>query len=211
MKKRILALFLTAVLTFSLSSCKQTENVPSEVTAVTEIETIPVPEGGWTRESLNDVIYINGVNYEFPLTLEKLGEDYECDEIAYLNNHSNAFVENGDHKYLISFNASENDPVNNSTVVTSIMTASTFYETVESDENLISKNAISVNGLTLGSSYDEIFDILGEPNEVQGGDNKTKNENESQTYVYYLNGTQSYLSVYHNKEVRIIVIEWEEN
>lgn len=49
---------------------KSKENIP-------EIEPIPVPEGGWTDETLNNVIYINGKNVKMPCKFSDFGEGFE--------------------------------------------------------------------------------------------------------------------------------------
>ena len=46
-------------------------------------ETMPVPMEGWTAETLNKTIYINGKNVTFPFTIQDLGEGFEWDSETF--------------------------------------------------------------------------------------------------------------------------------
>ena len=75
-----------------LSGCNLNSDSPEnidtaqETTAlINEAETVTPPESGWTAEELNRVIAINGVTYDYPVTLGELSEKYTYDkkDISY--------------------------------------------------------------------------------------------------------------------------------
>ena len=84
MKFKYTAVALTALMMMCASACTNSDKTEkpekSESTASSTAETqstastvsmpdpVPVPEGGWTDETIKDVIYINGKNLELSCT-----------------------------------------------------------------------------------------------------------------------------------------------
>lgn len=48
----------------------------------TNFQTAPVPDGGWTFETLSETIRINGKSITLPFCIDQLGEDYVFDEAS---------------------------------------------------------------------------------------------------------------------------------
>ena len=92
MKRKILSLFLCSMMLSSVVyGCESKENNINDKSVSTEaavmpdevkdkvrksafMESVPIPENGWTDETLLDTIRINGEKVEFPFCLNDLGD-----------------------------------------------------------------------------------------------------------------------------------------
>lgn len=173
MKLRKTAIVLTAIMMMCASGCAnseknenadksdKTEKSNSSVVTTTVANTvsmpepIPVPEGGWTDETIKDVIYINGKNLQFPCTIDDLGDGFEIElneeadkemkedgSAVYHLNYCGDFVgfvgmRESDKIYLLDFDAFDS-PIEN-------------YPDIP----------FSVNGVTIGTPISEVREIMG--------------------------------------------------
>ena len=189
-KKKFLLLLTTALVIAGLVGCKandiedQSAQVNEENTAVTEnieIKTIEPPENGWTSEQLNNFIYINGVNYSYPIKLSDLGKNFSADDNMIL------------YKNKSSFGGSVTDD----DIYTSLMFSISGNQS-EIPDNML----ININGVTLGTELQDLFLQLGkaEP-ETQDG----------LTRVIYNVENLTMICIFDEEaKINIISISWKE-
>jgi len=177
MKKKLLCLTAAVILAFSMSGCGDVSDSSSvesaaEAAANTEsvetppelpdIEPVPVPEGGWTEETIQDVIYINGKNVHLPCKFEEFGDGFEISIDEYTN-----FYEDENYAFLnfkyndVMIGGMNIDNCNNQDELKSgdiiYLGCSTDYLEDGSDNRV----PISINGVTIGSSKEEVENHLG--------------------------------------------------
>ncbi len=189
-KKKFLLLLTTALVIAGLVGCKandiedQSAQVNEENTAVTEnieIKTIEPPENGWTSEQLNNFIYINGVNYSYPIKLSDLGKNFSADDNMIL------------YKNKSSFGGSVTDD----DIYTSLMFSISGNQS-EIPDNML----ININGVTLGTELQDLFLQLGkaEP-ETQDGLTRVIYNVENLTMIFIFD---------EGAKINIISISWKE-
>lgn len=129
-----------------------------------DIQPSEVPEGGWTDETLVDVIYINGEKAHFPSCLNDFGEGFTAikDDPSYFKRNNDGSVNAGLNFYgdfvgVCSVLGCENAD----TVCTSRLKAISFSYDESDTENYPEIYPISINGVTIGTSYDDVVDKLG--------------------------------------------------
>jgi len=173
MNKRVITLLLTLILTLSVTSCEkasetgdsfsntfqdseiseQNRETAGSVPDLPEMEIISVPEGGWTEESLKSVIYINGNQIPFPCTINDLGEGFEWDtddfSVFHEDESSGVAIMYHDKQFAVAYvDAKSESELNNGRITAIAYT----YEGVP---------LLNINGITKGSSYDEVKEQLG--------------------------------------------------
>ncbi len=171
MKKQIIAaLFCAAILVSACAGCAKSEpeaapaDAPAVMAAHEEPKTAP-PADGWTMAKLLEVSTINGAPLSVPITVKSLGdgmelstEDYTYSKegklIASLNRNGTFFCSVGMETEDVNA-ADENTPI-------------IFLDLHEND---IPAGDVRINGLTFGSSKEEVTAALGEPTDpaVQRG------------------------------------------
>lgn len=200
MKRKILNLFLCSMMLSSvIYGCESKENnindksvsteaavMPDEVKAKVRkaafMESVPIPENGWTDETLLDTIRINGEKVEFPFCLNDLGDGFVPikDERQYIKNgEGRSTVEYYQNNICLIITSSTTD-LNN----ISNDKLRQFSIEAENNADIVKGDfPISVNGVTIGSDYDEIYEKLGfEPLE-------TGNPNSNDKGIFSLMGT----------------------
>lgn len=167
------ALLLAAVLLCGLTGCSKngtsspgsslgdSQNISSD-SSIENFEPVPVPDGGWTAESLAKTIRINGMVLPNPVTVENLGKGYDVDE-------THTLIYNRLQIAVIVF---DNESANLDNCKKNIR-AFALNTNAKMDVK-----AFYVNGITLGSSAVEAIKAFGEPLE------KTSQN----VWVYYENG-----------------------
>lgn len=186
-----------------LSGCNLNSDSPEnrdtaqETTAlITEAETVIPPESSWTAEELNRVIAINGVNYDYPVTLGELSEKYTYDEeFMFVDNIGTFFYYNDIYAFGGGLEYNDSESVSNA----SKLVTATF--TVLDDESQIkSSDLVSVNGVRLGDTYETMISQLGTPDII----------NEDSSYKYNVNGKTA-LAIYFlgSDKIQAIQISWE--
>lgn len=125
---------------------------------IPKIEPIAVPEGGWTEETLSNVIYINGKNVKLPCKFSDFGEEFKLvtDDEKYItvdekDNHTTiAYKYNGNVVGAFGIECTDSDKLNESPIT--MITCNTDFEETGS-ENYV---PISVNGIELGADHKDV-------------------------------------------------------
>lgn len=183
MNRKIIALLSALLLTLFVTGCDDASGTKDgnentmlgsveseekkETTAsapdFSRIEPIAIPESGWDEKSIKSVIYINGKNIDFPFTFADLGDGFATDPNyePYVNEENNTVRYDldyyGEHVggvWLTDYDKFD-DPY--SGVISEI-------KFIISEDYLPNKNAnypININGITIGSSYDDMVNKLG--------------------------------------------------
>ena len=175
MKKSLLCLTAAVILAFSMSGCGDVSDSSSAESAkdalantesvetppeLPDIEPVPVPEGGWTEETIQDVIYINGKNVHLPCKFEEFGDGFEIsiDEYTKFNDDNHAFVTYKYNDIMIGGmgidNCANQDELQSGDVV--YIWCSTDYLEDGSDN----RAPVSINGVSLGSTKEDIENNL---------------------------------------------------
>lgn len=141
------------------SGAAEDKKVTEQVADIPKIEPVSIPEGGWTEDTISDVIYINGENVKLPCKFEEFGEGFELsiDEYTSFDN-GYAFVNFKYNDIMIGGMAVDNctdvDSIKNGKVV-SIECVSDYLE--DGSNNFV---PVVVNSVTLGSSKSDVEDYL---------------------------------------------------
>ena len=155
------AALLTAVMLLGLAGCDKSENpvsVPKSSSGdsqnissdrpIEDFKPVPVPEGGWTVESLAKTIRINGEPLPEPFTVDNLGEGYS----TYLTSDGAAGYLRYENKDIAMFvyKKDENGKPYNGEIA--------HLQLYNSE----SADIITINGVGIGSSSDEVKKYLGD-------------------------------------------------
>ncbi len=157
---------------------------------------------GMTYEMIYEKLKINGVGFEAPLTLEKLGTDFDIDEdsISYVKENSIlcAFLESEAERVgVVYLDNSDSDENNRYKEIIHIHSSSSFVmdKTVEFD--------ISFSGISIGTSEEIIINELGIPNSISYNEDKTDalyayTDDECLVHISCTNGSVNsiYISTY---------------
>ncbi|MDO4945896.1 MAG: hypothetical protein Q4E74_11940, partial [Ruminococcus sp.] len=117
MNKKIIALVSILTLAISMTGCgnvsetndsnssivqsSETSETKKETTEpapnMLKVEPVPVPEGGWTEETISEVIYVNGYNIKLPCDFEELSNKINIvtdkDHLYFFQNGQGASTE----------------------------------------------------------------------------------------------------------------------
>lgn len=163
-KNKLLLMFLVIVLSASgLIGCKSDESKPTESqTDISdtkgqetekEIETSRLsdyPEGTFDGEEVCKHIEINGKVVEFPWTLNKLGDEYEFEDVKiYENIYVAKLIYNGEYMFDVIGNETS---VNRNTSIT--------YITLTRDKN------VKICGISCENTLSDVEDTFGKPSET---------------------------------------------
>lgn len=138
------------------------EEVKKKLTEVLEQEPVAVPADGWTDAELLDVIYINGEKMNIPFTMVDLGEGY-----SLLTDEENFIQQEGETSAVITYYEmpcglvkalTDASPEN---FAEQVFSGITFYTVPANANQYPDMFPISINGITIGSSYDDIVEQLG--------------------------------------------------
>ena len=167
-----MAVILTAFMMMCASACTNSDKTEkpekSESTASSTAETqstastvsmpdpVPVPEGGWTDETIKDVIYINGKNLELPCTEDDLGDGFEIEP----NEEADKEIEKGRagiyhlnyYGYFVGFvGKKESNKIYS-------LDFDAFDSPIEDYPDI----PFSINGVTIGTPFSDVKEIMGE-------------------------------------------------
>lgn len=192
MKRRLLSLFLAAIVILSLSCCKSdTENITaSEQSESIEYKTTEPPEGGWTTEEIMSVTYLCGRKMSYPLSLDSLGEGFR------LTNYSR-FLALG--KLTPASLLYKGQQLANATVINyenemmiyNIVTFTDICE-VEGIEPFV------INGVTFGDSYEDVLAALGEDTQYTSDFSISYSDRETGESLYHFffeNGKLDHINI----------------
>ena len=179
------------------SDSSENRDTAQETTAlITEAETVTPPESGWTAEELNRVIAINGVTYDYPVTLGELSEKYTYDEeFMFVDNVGTFFYYNDIYAFGGGLEYNDSESISNAS---KLVTAT--FTVLDDGSQIKSSDLVSVNGVKLGDTYKTMISQLGTPDIV----------NEDSSYKYNVNGKTA-LAIYFlgSDKIQAIQISWE--
>lgn len=173
------------------------EDVRAKLQAVLDAPPVPVPEEGWTDETLLDVIYINGEKLQVPFSLESLGEgfDYLTDDDSFLHKNDGTYA--GITYYGIPCGICST-PITSSveSFRQDTLNMITFDDLM--NEEPIELYPISVNGVTYGTSYDDMVSRLGVTDEE-----RVEDPNTSETSFQVVEYTESYRILIYGSKAKV--------
>lgn len=168
------AVILTAIMMMCTSGCgnvkstNKTEKANSSsvtksvASTVSMPDPVPVPEGGWTDETIKDVIYINGKNLELPCTIDDLGDGFE---IVPNEESDERMKEKGSASYDLNYYGYDVGVVSlkdNGEKLTSISLFACELSDVGTFNEDFPNVPFSINGVAIGTPYSEVQKNLGE-------------------------------------------------
>jgi hypothetical protein len=158
----------------------------AETTAATEYKTIAPPEDGWTLELLNEVTYINGKDVDIPFSYSVFGEDYTIPDLIVSEEvkriGGRVYYDNKPF-FSIAGNYSGTTPSLTECTIDTFLLIDEFNQS-----EMSSSNIIVINGITIGSSRDEVMAKMGTYN--------TENYREFETgFSYDIIGTDGYINI----------------
>lgn len=142
------SVLLAAFLLCGMTGCNM--NNPDLITDSSNkvFDPVPVPEGGWTVETLSKTIRINGKALPEPFTVQNLGKEYSV-KLSSTGNVGNLRFRNKDIAVVI-FSKDEEGDYQERTITHMLLNDPTVAD------------IITVNGVGIGSSSYDIKNNLGE-------------------------------------------------
>lgn len=175
------------------------ESVKNKLTDAINMAAVPVPDGGWSDSALLDATYVNGAKLKMPFTLADLGEGFDVD-----TNGDNFLPEEGKTTALLTYYGRPCGLISTKAEVSAKDFASqefswlTFYKTDKEPEKYPEIYPISVNGVTIGTMYDDMVARLGFTADESSGDPNTSGKSFTVTGL-----TDSYYVRIMGKEAKI--------
>ncbi len=186
-KKNILTLISLFAAVCIAAGCDTETTTDTDTAATTEASASTEPEvdyvddngivyyknpSGITYEQIYQKLQINGVSFEAPLTLEKLGADFDIaeDSISYEdeNNILCAFLYlNEEQVGVVYLDNSDNGKNNRYKEIVHINSNSTFLKDITAEFD------ISFGGISIGSPEEAIISELGAPYSISCNEDKT--------------------------------------
>lgn len=156
--KKLISILSAMVVLLSMTACGKNGDASKSITTTTtsitttqseneqpEIESLPVPEGGWTAEELAKTIRINGELISLPFTIDSLGEGYTYSEEHY------SIEYNGDYLAMVTFVDGEEGEEKHKAV-----------KSLGASINTTTEN-ITINGISLKSKRSDALKAFGKP------------------------------------------------
>lgn len=145
------------------------DSVKAKLKSAVEAKPVPIPENGWTDEALLDTVRINGEKINFPFCLNDLGEAFTVkkSELQQIKDGKGSTeFEYYDKNIGIIFTVSTSDLNNiaNDEIQKIDIHVEDYYSFKDTDvdySTIKGEFPISVNGVTIGSNFDEIYEKLG--------------------------------------------------
>lgn len=179
-RKGLISALLAVVLIVGMTGCDKnggenfqpesyssdSQNISTD-NSIGDFKPVPVPEGGWTAESVTKTICIDGKPLEYPFTIGCLGKDFtinENDTQIFESGAAGTILYKDDIPILtIEFqNITSYDQINS--------TKPYGFYSYYKDRSLIKseevKEIVSINGVQLGETKDEIKTVFGNPNRI---------------------------------------------
>jgi hypothetical protein len=204
LKKAIYILISLTLLFVSTSCSNSTVETLSETTIQTEVQTEPAieyktiepPEGGWTLELLSQVTYLNGKQVNLPFSVKDLGDEYSFNS-RFFGEETNRSI--GDLYYNDNACLELDFQIPNGlTYSDELNFYNATYPSKFLDEDLRKTNLFVINGISIGSSFEDVVEAFGNYNKKDGN-----------IYWYYLSNNNSnlvFLINNSNNSVEIISI-----
>ena len=168
--RKLNVLFITCVLLVAMAGCSSTTNnsndsmLSSESTQFevnSHYEIIDVPEDGWTIEELAKAIRLNGKSIEMPFILDNLGDAFDIDEttITFSSDSKKASGNLTYNKEIVGAFSVEVDNIDELGQGKILILA---FKPFKVDYSSL----VYINGVTIGSGYDDVLEYLGKPTEI---------------------------------------------
>jgi hypothetical protein len=124
-------------------------------------ETVAVPEGGWTAEELEKTIRIDGKAIQIPFTIDSLGDAFDIDEttITFSSASKKASGNLTYNKEIVGAFSVEVDNIDELGQGKILILA---FKPFKGDYSSL----VYINGVTIGSGYDDVLEYLGKPTEI---------------------------------------------
>lgn len=187
--KKIISAIVSFMILCTFSSCGTAKAAVTEPVKPAEIKTVEPPENGWTVEELANTIYFNGKPIQLPLRISDLGDKYDFnkDDVSFLGTSATvALTYNSKIIAVVTLeNCLELEDVYTSDVSHIILSS------IDEVEDLT--DHITINGISLSSSIDDVISCLGEPQLTNVDDN-------SGVLIYNIRGTEDCLMTVHYNE-----------
>lgn len=172
MKKIIISLLIcTSIISCCLSECGNdvSQNAENSITTnsvfesnkIVDIKTVEPPENGWTMESILNATYIYGEQLFYPLRVSDFGENFYIDdsEKSELSKYTYVSLMH-EGKRVCEAVYLQGD------VLSVKMEEVPLYGILFHDEYTDELDCISINGISFGSSKEEVEEYLGKPNKI---------------------------------------------
>ena len=187
------AFLLAAVMLLGLSGCDKSESSISESSSA--VSDSAISNGSFDWDKALSEFYIDGIKMEYPFSESSLGEDFKFkDESFHYNDSGNYLTVVVDHKDcsgLWLFEAQYNG-----------VTEDTYKPNCIPDA-IYSIFEPSVQGIQEGTSMEVVYDLWGEPDEIEGKINSSDRDkavyygkkDRQKLYVWYNNTTNTVESI----------------
>lgn len=194
---KYILLYLLSAAVLLLCGCQNTD-APEDISekAQTTYITAAAPADGWTWDDINRLIYINGTRITYPFSVAMLGSDYELGKLGAGNYYVGGLVYSGGKQlFSVRYYIESVDDFAKLSVYSDaagIMFSSGINESDIPDEEIC-----AVNGVTLGMSYEQLVEKMGEPDIDNAG-----------AYFYNVGETGIEFRVSDNA-INLISVYWE--
>ncbi|MBQ8966594.1 hypothetical protein [Ruminococcus sp.] len=161
---KLTALLMAAVMMMGGAACEHNKKGVPPADAKADFsapDPVPVPEGGWTDETLKDVIYINDKNFDLPCTVDDLGDGFEIEPDKEADKE---LEDKGSASYDLDYygyNVGYIIKMEKDTISSIYFESGTFQfsSDVREDYPYV---PFSINGVTIGMPFSEAKEIIGE-------------------------------------------------
>lgn len=131
----------------------------NDTSAAGNYKTIAPPENGWTDELINSVLYVDGKPFSMPVSVDGL-EGYVWDK----ENEDEHYIDkdNSDKQVITSNLINQNNKL---LIASADQNGMMCQIGVHSDRKDYSYCDLVLNGISIGSTYDELVNALGQPDD----------------------------------------------
>jgi hypothetical protein len=160
--KKYLSILLSVLMVLVCAGCNKADEVPERGPfGPDNYKTIEPPADGWTLETLNEVLYVNGYEVDIPFTLEDIHWDKEPVDIIYYESDNTCvavleYDKNDDVILLVQAKANSKKTFDQRSKIFKVWNETSDDSSYPNDEKFI-----TVNGLSVGSSSDDIEKSFG--------------------------------------------------
>ena len=151
------------------------ESVNKELKEAIEADAVPVPDGGWTDDALLAVTLVNGKKLSIPFTLSDLGEGFgvETSGDNFMKKESGETTASLTYYGRICGLLTTPADATADNFASQEYSKLTFYKKVSEAEKYPEVYPISMNGVTIGTKYDDMKARLGFTADESSGDTNT--------------------------------------
>ncbi len=157
---KLISALLAAFIVCGITGCSSDENLSS---IAGNFDPVPVPEGGWTIESIVRTVCVDGKPIKFPFTINSLGKEFrtnkEDTQIFESGAASTILYKDDIPIFTIEF---QNITSYNQIESTKPLGFSSYYKDIYYIEENVRK-VVSINGIQLGASKSDIESAFGHP------------------------------------------------